>query len=47
MTAWEDYKKLKEKDFLTMKNPMILDTRRILNIKNKRISYIGLGVGQY
>ena len=45
MTAWEDYKKLKEKDFLNMQNPLILDTRRILNIKNKKIQYIGLGVG--
>jgi UDPglucose 6-dehydrogenase len=47
MTAWEDYKKLKEKDFLTMRNPMIIDTRRILNIKNKKIKYIGLGIGKY
>ena len=47
MTAWEDYKKLKEKDFLTMRNPMIIDTRRILNIKNKKIQYIGLGIGKY
>jgi len=45
MTAWEEYKKLKEKDFLNMQNPLILDTRRILNIKNKKIQYIGLGVG--
>ena len=45
MTPWQDYKKLKEKDFLTMRNPIIIDTRRILHIDNENISYVGLGVG--
>ena len=45
MTPWQQYKKLKEKDFLTMKNPIVVDTRRILNIHNKKIQYIGLGIG--
>jgi len=47
MTPWQQYKKLKEKDFLTMRHPMIVDTRRMVNIENKKINYIGLGIGQY
>jgi UDPglucose 6-dehydrogenase len=46
MTPWQDYKTIKEKDLLTMRNSIIIDTRRILHIDNKKISYIGLGIGQ-
>ena len=45
MTPWQDYKKIKEKNFLTMRNPIIIDTRRILHVANEKISYIGLGIG--
>lgn len=45
MTPWEDYKNLKEKDFLVMRKPIILDTRRMLKLNNKRTLYIGLGIG--
>jgi len=45
MTPWEEYKKLAEEDFLIMKRPLIIDTRRIVKIKDKKINYIGLGIG--
>lgn len=45
MTPWENYKYLKEKDFLKMRNPLVIDTRRILKLDNKKILYIGLGIG--
>jgi UDPglucose 6-dehydrogenase len=45
MTPWENYKDLKEKDFLKMRNPLVIDTRRILKLDNKKILYIGLGIG--
>lgn len=45
MTPWKDYKNLKEKEFLVMRNPIIIDTRRILRINHKKIVYIGLGIG--
>jgi len=47
MTPWQQYKKLQENDFLTMRHPIIIDTRRMLNIDNEKIRYIGLGIGQY
>lgn len=46
MTPWEEYKKLSEKDFLKMKESLIIDTRRILKINNKKIRHIGLGIGK-
>lgn len=45
MTPWQNYKKLKESDFATMKNPIVIDTRRLLRLSSKKILYIGLGVG--
>jgi len=45
MTPWQQYRKIDEKDFLTMKNPLIIDTRRMLNIRNEKIHYVGLGIG--
>ena len=46
MTPWDEYKKLGEKDFLLMKSPIVIDTRRILKIKSKKIKYTGLGIGE-
>jgi UDPglucose 6-dehydrogenase len=46
MTPWEEYKKLTEKDFLKMKEPLIIDTRRILKIDNNKIRHVGLGIGK-
>lgn len=45
MTPWEKYKDLKEKDFLKMRNPLVIDSRRILKLSNRKILYIGLGIG--
>ncbi len=46
MTPWEEYKKLTEKDFLIMKDPLVIDTRRILKINSKKIRHVGLGIGK-
>ena len=46
MTPWEEYKKLTEKDFLKMKEALIIDTRRILKIDSKKIRHVSLGVGK-
>lgn len=46
LTPWKEYQFIKEKNFLKMKKPLIIDTRRILKIKNKKIKYIGLGMGK-
>jgi len=45
MTPWNEYVKLKENIFLKMKSPFIIDTRRALKISNKKIKYVGLGLG--
>jgi UDPglucose 6-dehydrogenase len=45
LTPWEEYNKLDEKLFCKMRNPLIIDTRRVLKIHNKRIKYVGLGIG--
>lgn len=45
MTPWEEYKKLGQKDFQMMRRSLIIDTRRIVKINDKKINYIGLGVG--
>lgn len=46
MTPWQEYKNIKEKDILVMRNPIIIDTRRIISIKNKDIMQISLGIGK-
>ena len=46
LTPWAEYKNLKEKSILKMNNPLIIDTRRILEIKNKKIRYVGIGLGK-
>ena len=45
MTPWKQYSKLQGIDFKKMKNKNIIDTRRILNIHDNDINYIGLGIG--
>lgn len=46
LTEWPEYKKLKEKDFLKMKQPNVIDSRRILESKMfKKISYKAIGLG--
>ena len=45
MTPWKQYSNLKNSDFDTMKKKIIIDTRRILNLNNNDLTYIGLGVG--
>ena len=45
MTPWNQYSKLKTKNFLKMKTPLVIDTRRILNLDEKLIQYVGLGIG--
>jgi UDPglucose 6-dehydrogenase len=45
MTPWKQYSKLQDIDFKKMKNKNIIDTRRILNIQDNDINYIGLGIG--
>ena len=45
LTSWKEYKKLKTKNFLKMKNPFVIDTRRILNLDDSKIKLIKLGVG--
>ena len=45
MTPWEQYSKLQKEDFKKMRKKNIIDTRRILNIHETDINYIGLGIG--
>jgi len=45
MTPWEQYSKLRNIDFKGMRKKNIIDTRRILNIHDNDINYIGLGIG--
>ncbi len=45
MTPWKQYSNLRNSDFDTMKKKIIIDTRRILNLNNNNLTYIGLGIG--
>ena len=45
MTPWKQYSKLQNSDFNGMRKKNIIDTRRILNIDDNDINYIGLGIG--
>jgi len=45
MTPWEQYSKLQNIEFEGMRKKNIIDTRRILNIDDNGINYIGLGIG--
>ena len=45
MTDWNDYKNLKESEFLVMRNKLIIDTRRLLiNSNFKDVELFSLGV---
>jgi len=46
MTGWEDYTKLKENDFQSMKKKNVIDTRRILSKKKLSVNYLTLGIGE-
>lgn len=45
MTPWKEYSKLQDIDFNGMNKKIIIDTRRIVKIHDKKIKYIGLGIG--
>lgn len=45
LTPWKIYESINESELLKMKNSLVIDTRRILHINNKKIKYIGLGIG--
>ena len=48
VTEWDEFKYLKPEDFLSMKSPVVIDTRRILNrraFEEKGIKLVQLGVG--
>ena len=46
MTDWDDYQNILKKDISTMKNKLIIDTRRILNYKKLDIKYHAIGLGK-
>lgn len=46
MTPWKQYSKLENSDFQGMDKKIIIDTRRILNLEKKDLTYIGLGIGE-
>ena len=45
MTPWEEYKKINSKLIKKMNYKIFIDTRRILRINDKDITFISLGVG--
>ena len=49
ITEWNQFKKLAPKDFKKMKNPVIIDGRRIYDSKifrEENIIYVGIGLGK-
>ena len=46
LTPWEEYRKLRDKDVKKMSIPFVIDTRRILKLRSKKINYVGHGIGQ-
>jgi UDPglucose 6-dehydrogenase len=46
MTPWKQYSKIKKSSIQKMKNKVIIDTRRMLNLKTKDFTYVGLGIGK-
>lgn len=49
LTEWDEFKKLKPKDFTVMNNPMIIDGRRFLNaeeLEKSGIKYKSIGYGK-
>jgi len=45
MTPWKQYSNLKNSDFDVMLKKIIIDTRRILNLNDNNLTYVGLGMG--
>jgi len=45
MTAWNEYKKLKNNDLKLMKNKTVIDTRRILDKSKFKMNYYAVGHG--
>ncbi len=47
VTKWKEFKNMNEKTFKSMKNPIIVDCRRMLNPQDfKNVKYIGVGLGK-
>ena len=45
MTPWKEYSKVSERHFKKMKQRNLIDTRRILNVKNLNVNYKAIGNG--
>jgi UDPglucose 6-dehydrogenase len=45
MTAWSEYKKIDNSKLRLMNNPIIVDTRRILDSSKLKCKYFGIGFG--
>ena len=45
MTPWEEYKKINPNLIKKLHSKIFIDTRRILKISDKEISFISLGIG--
>ena len=45
MTPWKQYTKLNSKDLQSMKNRIIIDTRRLLTRKKLDAKYYAIGLG--
>lgn len=46
LTSWKQYSSLSSNSFSKMRNPLLIDTRRLLANKKLDVKYIGLGVGE-
>jgi hypothetical protein len=50
VTEWDEFKRLKPSDFVaTMRNPIVIDGRRIYDKEEYRkvVKYIGIGLGPH
>ena len=45
LTAWDEYKTLKNSSFNEMRRKNLIDTRRILSSKKLKLNYVGIGIG--
>ena len=46
MTPWSIYKKISSKQIKKMKKQFFIDTRRMLDINDKEIIFVSLGIGK-
>lgn len=46
MTGWKDYAALDDSDFEKMRNPIVIDARRVLSKKRLAARYYALGIGK-